>query len=172
MGPYNDDMKSLLVFLIITTATLSGCESSPLPESVAQADANAKHQLHRLKKSDLRIETDQGLHHFRVFTVSTPDEMRLGLMHVSDLPKDAGMLFTYGTTRHASMWMKNTLIPLDILFIKSDGTIANIHKNAQPMSLDSRPSDGLVFAALEINGGLSDELGIRPGNRVSHTIFQ
>ena len=157
---------------ILLLFNVTGCESSTLSEPVSEPDEKAMHQLHRLQKSDLRIETADGFHHFRVFMVSTPDEMRLGLMHVSELPNDAGMLFTYGTNRRASMWMKNTLIPLDILFIKSDGTIANIHKNAEPLSLDSRPSDGLVFAALEINGGLSDQLGIRPGDRVSHTIFQ
>ncbi|MEM7282161.1 MAG: DUF192 domain-containing protein [Pseudomonadota bacterium] len=159
-----------IYFPILLALALTACESSQ--SETPAADASAKHQLHRLNKSDLRIETQDGLHHFRVYMVTTADEMRLGLMHVSELPKDAGMLFAYGRNRQASMWMKNTLRPLDILFIKRDGTIANIHKNASPLSLDSRPSDGLVFAALEINGGLADKLGISPGDRISHTIFK
>ena len=92
-------------------------------------------------------------------------------MHVPKLPKDAGMLFAYGQNRHGSMWMKNTLISLDIIYIRQDGTIANIQKNATPLSLESLPSQGMVFAALEINGGLAEDLGIKPGDRVSHSIF-
>ena len=157
-------------FPLLLLFALTACESSQSETPVE--DPGAKHQLHRLQKSDLRIETRESLHHFRVYMVTTADEMRLGLMHVSELPSDSGMLFAYGRNRQASMWMKNTLIPLDIMFINRDGTIVNIHKNAAPLSLDSRPSDGLVFAALEINGGLADKLGISPGDRVSHTIFE
>lgn len=156
-----------LLLLMLTACGSSGStDTGPVVENAEQ------HQLHKLKKSDLRIESASELHHFRVYLVQTPDEMRMGLMHVSKLPKDTGMLFAYGQNRRGSMWMKNTLIPLDILYIKQDGTIANIQKNATPLSLDSLPSEGMVFAALEINGGLTDALGIKVGDRVAHALFQ
>lgn len=157
------------IFLLLLPVLFSACGSSTDTQTATQN--TQRHQLHKLKKSDLRIESASGLHHFRVYLVQTPDEMRMGLMHVPKLPKDAGMLFAYGQNRHGSMWMKNTLISLDIIYIRQDGTIANIQKNATPLSLESLPSQGMVFAALEINGGLAEDLGIKPGDRVSHSIF-
>lgn len=161
-------INALLAILSLSLAT--ACE--PTSGEQASREGQPSHQLHQLELSNLRIETAAGLHRFRVYTVSSPEQMRMGLMHVEKLPQDTGMLFAYGQNRSAAMWMRNTLISLDILFIRQDGTIANIHKNAKPHDETSLPSQGRVYAALEINGGLTDKLNIQPGDRVSHPIFR
>ena len=83
------------------------------------------------------------------------------------LAPDRGMLFPYDSPQLASFWMKNTLIPLDLIFIRADGTIARVAENAVPMSLEPIPSLEPVMAVLEIRGGRAAELGIGPGDRVS-----
>ena len=90
----------------------------------------------------------------------------MGLMYRSTLAPDRGMIFPFDTVRQASFWMKNTLIPLDLVFIRADGSIANIAANAVPLSLQPIYSDGDVAAVLEIAGGRSAELDIIPGDKV------
>ena len=80
---------------------------------------------------------------------------------------DHGMIFPYTPPQEVAFWMKNTLIPLDMIFIRGDGTIGRIEENAVPLSLEPVPSMGQVVAVLEINGGRSAELGIAPGDKVS-----
>lgn len=87
------------------------------------------------------------------------------------LAADAGMIFDYGVPSLAAMWMKNTLIPLDMVFIAGDGTIKHVHANAVPMSTDTIPSQYPVRAVLEINGGSAALLGIKPGDKVKNPIF-
>lgn len=87
-------------------------------------------------------------------------------MFRQELAPDHGMIFPFDQVRTASFWMKNTYIPLDLIFVRSDGTIANIAANAVPMSLEPIYSEGQVGAVLEINGGRSAELGIQPGDKV------
>jgi uncharacterized membrane protein (UPF0127 family) len=88
-------------------------------------------------------------------------------MNRSELAPDRGMVFPFDPPRDASFWMKNTLIPLDMIFVRSDGTIANIATNTVPLSLDPVYSEGQVGAVLEIAGGRSDELGIKAGDKVA-----
>ena len=121
--------------------------------------------------SQLAIVAANGRHEFKVEVVSTPDKMAQGLMYRKSLPEDAGMLFDYGRPQPASFWMKNTLIPLDMIFIGADGRIINIHERAVPLSLDPIPSAGPVRGVLEVNGGTAARLGIKPGDRVVHPIF-
>ena len=96
----------------------------------------------------------------------TKEEQTRGLMFRTSLPADGGMLFPFPKPRIASFWMKNTLIPLDMFFIRADGSIANIAANTVPYSEEPVPSDGPVAAVLEIAGGRSAELGIKPGDKV------
>lgn len=103
---------------------------------------------------------------FDVWLAETSAQHRRGLMHVRELPRFAGMLFLYPDTARRSMWMKNTYIPLDILFIRADGTIASIAAGTEPLSLTSIASDEPVRYVLELNAGVSAELGIEPGSRV------
>jgi uncharacterized membrane protein (UPF0127 family) len=94
-----------------------------------------------------------------------------GLMFRKKLGPYEGMLFDFFQEMPVSFWMKNTLIPLDMLFIAADGTIKHIHANAVPMTTDAIPSEYPVRAVLEINGGSAALLGIKPGDKVKHAIF-
>ena len=98
-------------------------------------------------------------------------EKARGLMHRRSLAPDGGMLFIYTKELRQSMWMKNTLIPLDMLFIRQNGRIAHIHERAVPGSLATISSRGRVLAVLELRGGTVARLGIRKGDRVVHSIF-
>lgn len=122
----------------------------------------------------LIIQTATGEKHtFMVELALVPWQQQRGLMHRTKLAEDAGMLFWFGGKEtERSFWMKNTLIPLDMLFIKADGTIHHIHAEAQPHNLNGAPSNGPVAAVLEINGGLSQKLGIRVGDIVQHSFFE
>jgi len=113
-----------------------------------------------------------GHHTFKLEIASRPIDVEIGLMHRKYMPKDHGMLFQLGKDpRVISFWMKNTLIPLDMLFVGPDGTIVNIHHNATPKSLTSVPSQLPVTAVIELNGGRADETGIKIGDRVLHAYF-
>ncbi|MBP2303457.1 DUF192 domain-containing protein [Azospirillum picis] len=123
--------------------------------------------LESFQKSKLTIETaGGGKFRFDVELALTQQQQAQGLMFRQSMPADAGMLFVYDRTQQASFWMKNTLIPLDMLFIAADGRIVNIHERAVPGSLDSVNSDGPVKAILELNGGMAARLGVHPGDRV------
>ena len=92
-------------------------------------------------------------------------------MFRADMPENEGMLFQYKYPEIVGIWMRNTYIPLDVIFIYPDGTIANIAHNMVPLSLESKDSAGFVTGVLEINGGLADELGIEPGDKIIHPFF-
>lgn len=128
--------------------------------------------LESFQKSSLTIESASGgKFRFDIELAETMAQQAQGLMYREGMPADAGMLFIYDSVRPASFWMKNTLIPLDMLFIGPDGRIVNIHERAVPQSLDSVNSAGPVKAILELNGGMSARLGIRPGDLVRHATF-
>ena len=93
-------------------------------------------------------------------------------MHRTEMADNAGMLFVFGDVAMRSFWMKNTLIPLDMLFIHSDGTIHHIHHNAKPQDLTSITSKYPSLAVLELNGGTADKMGIKEGDVVEHTYFK
>jgi len=114
----------------------------------------------------LTIKTAAGEHHFTIEVVDDDAGRQKGLMFRTSLAPDAGMLFDFKESRAVSFWMQNTLIPLDMIFIRHDGTIANIHVNAKPLDPTSIPSDGPVEFVFEIPGGRSVELGIKAGDTV------
>jgi uncharacterized membrane protein (UPF0127 family) len=120
-----------------------------------------------LEQVPLTIKTAKGSASFTVEVAQTPEQQSQGLMYRQSLAPDRGMIFPRDPPGDASFWMKNTLIPLDLIFIRSDGTIARIAEKAVPMSLDPIPSLEPVGAVLEIVGGRSAELGIKPGDKVS-----
>lgn len=101
----------------------------------------------------------------------TPELRERGLMYRNFLGDNRAMLFDFEVERPVSMWMKNTFIPLDMLFIAGNGTIRNIARWATPQSLEAIDSDGAVRAVLEVNGGTADRLGIHAGDRVIHRVF-
>lgn len=125
-----------------------------------------------LPKEELVIKTQDGKEHsFQVEVAITAEEQRRGLMFREQMDEDAGMLFLFGREIPARFWMKNTYIPLDMLFIRADGTIANIHHNATPHSLEGVASAEPVLAVLELNGGISKKLGIQAEDKVVHNAF-
>jgi uncharacterized membrane protein (UPF0127 family) len=124
-----------------------------------------------LPQASLIIETANGPAPFTVEMAMTRPQQERGLMYRRTLAPDAGMLFDLGNERQIAFWMKNTLIPLDMLFIKANGTIARIAANAKPLSQDNIPSNEPVRAVLEIPGGRAAQLGVKAGDLVHQTIF-
>jgi uncharacterized membrane protein (UPF0127 family) len=118
-----------------------------------------------LQQVPLTIHSANGDHRFTVEVAATPQEQERGLMFRRAVAGDRGMIFPYDPQQEVAFWMKNTLIPLDIVFIRGDGTIVRITL-AKPLSLDPLPSGEPIAAVLEIAGGRSAELGIREGDRV------
>ena len=128
-------------------------------------------QLQRFAMSELTIVSSNGPHHFTVEVADTPAQMEQGLMFRRAMGPDAGMLFDYKTPTVATMWMQNTLIPLDMLFVDAQGRIVNIHERAVPLSADVISAAAPVRAVIELNGGTAARLGIKPGDLVVHPIF-
>jgi uncharacterized protein len=123
------------------------------------------------ERQSLEIVSQSGVHVFSVELAATDEERERGLMFRKELPDGHGMLFDFETDRNIAMWMKNTLIPLDMIFIRNDGRISNIAENTEPMSTRIIPSRGAVRAVLEVAGGTAKRLGIQVGDRVAHPMF-
>jgi uncharacterized membrane protein (UPF0127 family) len=119
----------------------------------------------------LVIETGGKRIEFAVELAESPEQRAQGLMYRKMLAADAGMLFVEPGEREQLMWMKNTLIPLDMLFIRADGTIHSIHERAVPRSEATISSRGPVKSVLELNGGTAARLGIKPGDKVIYRAF-
>jgi uncharacterized membrane protein (UPF0127 family) len=119
-----------------------------------------------VETSKVVVATDGGKHAFQVELAEDAQERARGLMYRRQMADDAGMLFDFGEETSVSFWMANTYIPLDMLFIRADGTIKSIRERTTPLSQRSIQESGVRYV-LEINGGLSDELGIEPGDTVS-----
>ncbi|HEU4957733.1 MAG TPA: DUF192 domain-containing protein [Sphingomicrobium sp.] len=119
-----------------------------------------------LEQKALTIMSGGREHRFTVEVASTSEQQAMGLMFRNKLDPDRGMIFPLDPPRDASFWMRNTLIPLDMIFVRADGSIANIEANTVPYSEEPVRSEGPVGAVLEIAGGRSAELGIKPGDKV------
>jgi len=113
----------------------------------------------------LTIASANGVHRFTVDVAATPEQQETGLMFVKHLAPDRGMIFPYDPPQEVAFWMHNTLIPLDMVFIRADGTIARI-ANAKALDETPVPSGEPVAAVLEIAGGRAAQLGIAPGDKV------
>ncbi|MDX2142981.1 MAG: DUF192 domain-containing protein [Rhodospirillaceae bacterium] len=125
-----------------------------------------------LPLTPLSIQTKAGKVDFQVEVADDEQERSTGLMHRSDLAADRGMLFDFKTPRPVSFWMRNTFIPLDMIFIGKDGTILAIAENTVPHNDKGvGPGSIPILAVLELAGGVSKAKGIAPGDKVSHAIF-
>ena len=120
----------------------------------------------------LDIITATGPHHFSVEVMRTDAGREKGLMFRRNMPKDRGMLFDFKTEQPVMMWMKNTFLPLDMVFISRDGKVVNVAENAEPLSEAIIASDGPVFAVLEVNAGEARQIGVKPGDEVRHSMFK
>jgi uncharacterized membrane protein (UPF0127 family) len=136
---------------------------------VAAANDPPHEPLKSFPQADLVVEADARAHDFRVWVAATEPHREQGLMWVRDLKPRTGMLFEFDQAQVVSFWMKNTLIPLDMLFIAPDGRVIRIAANTTPLSLAPVDSLGIVRAVLELRGGTDGRLGIGPGARVHST---
>jgi len=124
-----------------------------------------------MEVTPLTIVSAEATHGFSVEVANDADEIAFGLMERESMDADKGMLFDFNPPREPNMYMKNTLIPLDMLFIAADGHIEMIARNTVPGSLRTISPGVPVRAVLELNGGLAAELGIQPGDTVQHPLF-
>lgn len=109
---------------------------------------------------------------FQVEVARNDADRAQGLMYRRSMAPDRGMLFDFGRVEPVSMWMQNTYLSLDMLFVRPDGTIARIAANTEPLSTRTIPSGEPVLAVLELNAGTAAKLGIKPGDRIEHPIFK
>jgi uncharacterized membrane protein (UPF0127 family) len=119
----------------------------------------------------LEIATKSGVQVFSVEMATTEEEKQNGLMHRKELPDGKGMLFDFSPEQQISMWMKNTYISLDMIFIRADGRILRIAENTEPLSTKIISSGGLAKGVLEVIAGTAQKYGIQPGDRVAHPLF-
>ena len=150
----------------IAFAVALGLAACLPPAQGTAAPAAAKvsvHPISGLEVIPLTISQNGKVHRFRVEVASTDEQQARGLMFREQMAPDEGMIFPHDPPRVASFWMKNTVLPLDIVFIGTDHRIINVSANAAPYSLDPRTSDGLTTAVLELNGGRIAQLGFTPG---------
>jgi len=131
----------------------------------------ARADLVTFTKSKLVIETAKGKFPFDIELALTPPQMEQGLMYRRTLAADAGMLFDYGDPQPIAMWMKNTFIPLDMIFVAKDGKVVDVHERAVPMSLDTIESKVPAKAVIEVNAGTILRLGIKIGDTVHYASF-
>jgi uncharacterized protein len=149
--------RGLLVLPVLLAMLLSGRAGD------AQSQSNAA--------AVLIIVSASGPHSFNVELAETPAQMEQGLMFRRELAPDAGMLFDFKQPTMATMWMRNTLIPLDMLFVDAQGRIVNIHERAVPQSDAIIAAAAPARAVIELNGGTAARLDIKPGDRVLFPIF-
>jgi uncharacterized membrane protein (UPF0127 family) len=119
----------------------------------------------------LEIVTKSGVQFFSVEIATTEEEKTTGLMYRKELPDGKGMLFDFSPEQQVSMWMKNTYISLDMIFIRADGRILRIAENTEPQSTSIISSGGLAKGVLEVIAGTAKKYGIQPGDRVGHPLF-
>ena len=133
--------------------------------------AIAGHGARAASVQTLEIATKSGVQVFSVEMATTEQEKETGLMYRKELADGKGMLFDFSPAQEVSMWMKNTYIPLDMIFIRADGRILRIAENTEPLSTKIIPSRGLAKGVLEVIGGTAKKYGIEPGDRVAHPLF-
>ena len=158
--------RTLTMLLAGLALALAACSTQAAPPAAETASA-AVHPVSGLDVIPLTITQNGQTHRFRVEVARSQAEQSQGLMFRTELGPQDGMIFPSATPQFRSFWMKNVVIPLDLLFIGADGLVSNIAANAVPYSEDSIPSDGPVVAVLELAGGRAAELGITAGARVT-----
>jgi uncharacterized membrane protein (UPF0127 family) len=144
--------------LMLGTAAIGQAQSGPL-EDLAKFPRTTLEILHGKKKQEAR--------QFNVWIADTPSRQEQGLMFVRDLPAGQGMIFPQKKPRQMTMWMKNTYVELDMVFIGEKGAIDQIIARAHPLSLETLSSEKPVSAVLELKGGEAERLGLKVGDRVN-----
>ena len=161
-------MFTTMAPILIALAACSAAESNGAVAAASETNAEngAVHPVSGLKIIDLTVDTGDKKLAFKVELADTPEAQGRGLMFRTELGDNEGMIFPSKSPQTRSFWMKNTPLPLDIIFIGTDGRILNIAAMTEPYSLESVYSVGVTSGVLEIRGGLAEELGIEPGDMV------
>jgi uncharacterized protein len=156
---------------VSTRCALAGLLMLAVLGALGSPSARALEDLAQFPSSVLTIGTRHGAEWFTVWIADTPARSEQGLMYLRWLPPDHGMLFPQASPRVMSMWMKNTLVPLDMLFIDAQGRVVYIREHTTPLSEDIISTPVEVKAVLELAGGECARLGIRVGDRVRHRLL-
>ena len=146
--------------------------AAPLLVVLALLAAGLMQSAQAMRQETLKLITARGTHVIDVEVTETPAEKAQGLMFRTRLADSAGMLFFYETPQEITMWMRNTYIPLDMVFIRADGVVHRIEARTEPLSENIVASRGDVTACLELAGGAAERLGLKPGDRVEHRFFK
>jgi len=165
----NSTSRAIGASLLCTVLLLGGLAA----EDSARADVTAPEPLSAFPQSLLAIRTASGkVVNFKIWTADRPSRQEQGLMFVHDIDDHAGMLFLFDPVQQIFMWMKNTYLSLDLLFIDSTGHIDYIARRATPLSMDIISDPRPVAAVLELKGGIADSFGIQTGDTVLHESFK
>lgn len=162
------EMSRVSPFLarLCLASSLALALSAPLSLPAGAEPAAAAQQ-----REPLEIVSKNGTHAFSVEVMRDDASRARGLMFRRSMPANQGMLFDFGVPQPVAMWMKNTYLPLDMVFIRKDGTIARIAADTEPLSTQVIPSNEPVISVLELNAGTAASLGLQPGDRVRHPLF-
>jgi uncharacterized protein len=150
----------------------TGRWAAPIAVGAAILSAGLVGPADALRREELKLHTTRGVHVINTEITETPEEKAMGLMFRTSLPDNAGMLFFYDTPQEITMWMRNTYIPLDMVFIRADGIVHRIEAWTQPFSEKIISSGADVSACLELAGGAAERLALKPGDRVEHPLFK
>ena len=165
-------IKLFFLYLLLFFQTLSYFSVSKTVARASDQAHSGKQEPNKFDKSELTIFSSDRRFSFVVEVAQSPVQLRQGLMDREKLPAGSGMLFDFGSLQIIHMWMKNTHIPLDMVFLDQVGNIISITTNAIPFSTNTISSIGPARAVLELYGGTVSRLGIKVGDRVSHEIFK
>ncbi|MGE3645507.1 MAG: DUF192 domain-containing protein [Beijerinckiaceae bacterium] len=155
-------LRTAVIALMLAGAAALGACGVPAGPAVAQETRPLE---------DLTVVTATGRHAFKVEVMRKQEELSRGLMYRRTMARDHGMLFDFGEVRPVAMWMRNTYLPLDMLFIDARGRVVNVAENTEPLSEETIPSAAPVLSVLEVNAGTARRIGLKAGDRVEHPLF-
>lgn len=159
-------VRVVAVVLLMLAGTLATVSLAPTGRALESRTVPA------FETTTITVATRNSRTRFHVEVAISPQQRIRGLQHRTSLADDAGMLFLFAPPERVAMWMKDTLIALDIIFVAADGRVVGIHENAEPLSLAPIRSPEAVRAVLEVNAGTARRLGLRNGDRLWHPLFQ
>lgn len=163
---FNPPLALLRCLCLVALVTL-GVSASLRPAEAQQVQSPQAAVLESLK-----IVTASGEHTFQVEVARTDEQRARGLMFRRFMPADRGMLFDFKSEQPVMMWMRNTYIPLDMIFIARDGRVINVAENTEPLSERTIASAAPALSVLELNGGAARKIGLKPGDRILHPLFK